>query len=231
MLALALVPLHYGWRLLRWPSPWPHRFLAAATRLCGVRLTIVGRPRRRDVLFVANHASWLDILILGGATGSAFVAKAELRAMPVVGWLAGLNRTIYVERSDRSAIPAQVAAVRAGMAAGPVAVFPEGTTGDGVVLLPFKAALLQALDPPPPGTVLQPLFLDYGATVAAIAWGEEDGRTNALRLLGRRGSIAVTLHCLDPIDPAAVGDRKALAAAARRRIVEAIAASGAATRA
>lgn len=229
-LVLAYLPLHGGWRLFRQRSPWPRRFLGNAARACGVRLTMVGRPLRRDVFVVANHSSWLDILILGGATGSTFVAKAELERVPVVGWLAGLNRTVYVDRADRRAMPAQIAAIRAAMAGGPVAIFPEGTTGDGTVLLPFKASLLQVLDPPPPGIRLQPLFLDYGPAGVEIAWGDEDGGANALRILGRRGRIDVTLHCLDPIDPAATGDRKAVAAEARRRMVAAVAASGSAMR-
>ena len=194
--------------------------------MCGVRLTIVGEPLRRDSLVVCNHQSWLDILILGGATGAAFVAKAELADVPVVGWMCRLNRTIFIKREDRRALGAQIEAVRAGLAQGPVAIFAEGTTNDGTVLLPFKPALLQVLDPAPAGVRVQPLFLDYGAAAPEIAWGEEDGAVNARRVLGRRGSLPVTLHCLEPFDPAELGDRKAIAAEARRRIVEAIAASG-----
>ena len=194
--------------------------------MCGVRLRVVGEPLRRDSLVVCNHQSWLDILILGGATGAAFVAKAELAEVPVVGWMCRLNRTIFIKREDRRAIAAQIEAVRAGLRQGPVAIFAEGTTNDGTALLPFKPALLQVLDPAPPGVRVQPLFLDYGAAAPAIAWGEEDGAVNARRVLGRRGRLAVTLHCLQPFDPARVGDRKAIAAEARRRIVEAMAVSG-----
>jgi len=225
-LVLLYVPLHYAWKLAGKPSPWPSRFLGAAARMCGVRLTIVGEPLRRDSLVVCNHQSWLDILILGGACGCAFVAKAELASVPVVGWMCRLNRTIFIKREDRRALGAQIEAVRAGLAQGPVAIFAEGTTNDGTVLLPFKPALLQVLDPAPAGVRVQPLFLNYGAVAPEIAWGEEDGAVNARRVLGRRGRLAVTLHCLDPFEPAQVGDRKAVAAEARRRIVEAMAASG-----
>jgi lyso-ornithine lipid O-acyltransferase len=229
LLGLCL-PLHGIWRLLRLRSPWPRRFLWWSARACGAKVTMTGRPPRRDVFVVSNHSSWLDILILGGACGCAFVAKAELERAPLVGWLASLNRTIFVDRADRRAIPAPVATIRAELAQGPVAVFPEATTSDGTVLLPFKPALLQVLDGADPALRVQPLFLDYGPAGPEIAWGDEDGDRNALRLLGRRGTIPVTLHCLDAFSPAEVGDRKAVSAEARRRIAAAIADSGSAMR-
>jgi 1-acyl-sn-glycerol-3-phosphate acyltransferase len=223
---LLLVPgylmMHGAWRVVGRPSPWPTRFLAAAARACGVRASLVGEPLRQDVMVVANHLSWLDILILGGTCGCAFVSKAELEGVPVIGWLATLNRTIFIRRDERRAVPAQIAAIQAGMAAGPVAIFPEGTTGDGVTLLPFKPALFGALDPPSPGARLQPVFLDYGNLAAEVAWGEEGGAANARRVLGRVGTIAVRVHCLKPIDPVAAGGRKAIAATARERIEEAL---------
>ena len=225
---LLLVPgylmMHGAWRAVGRPSPWPTRFLAAAARACGVRATLVGEPLRRDVLVVANHLSWLDILILGGTCGCAFVSKAELGAVPIIGWLAALNRTIFIRRDERRAVPAQIAAIQAGMVAGPVAIFPEGTTGDGVTLLPFKPALFGVLDPPPSGGRLQPVFLDYDRIAAEVAWGDEDGTTNARRILARAGTIAVTVHCLEPIDPVSAGGRKALAVIARERIEDALAA-------
>ena len=94
--ALAVVlPLHVLWRLLRLPSPWPRLFLGSVARIVGARPRIVGTPLRRDVVFIANRLSWIDIPLLAGATGSAFVAKAELRAVPIVGWLCTLNCTIF----------------------------------------------------------------------------------------------------------------------------------------
>lgn len=232
-LAAALVlflPLHGFWRLVRAPSPWPSRFLGSAAWICGVRKRTVGRPVRRDVFNIANHSTWLDILILGGAAGSAFVAKAELKRAPLVGFLAGLNRTVYVDRADRRAMHAQIAEIREAIHDGPVTIFCEGTTSDGTVLLPFKASLLQVLEPPVPGMRVQPFFLDYGAAAAEIAWGQEDGQANALRLLSRPGTIPCTVHCLEPFDPAQYGGRKGVAAEARRRIVAAMAAAASAMR-
>jgi 1-acyl-sn-glycerol-3-phosphate acyltransferase len=104
-----------------------------------------------------------------------------------------------------------------------VTIFPEGTTSDGTGLLPFKGSLLAVLEPPPPGVLVQPVHMDYGAATEAIAWvGDEPGQANALKVMARRGGFAVTLHFLDPFDPRDFPGRKGIAAEARRRIAEAM---------
>ncbi|MDR6788198.1 1-acyl-sn-glycerol-3-phosphate acyltransferase [Sphingomonas sp. BE138] len=218
---IVALALHGTWRLVRARSPWPRRFLGWVARIVGARVRVVGTPLTRDAVLLANHVTWIDIPALAGATGAAFVAKAELRDAPVVGWLCTLNRTLFVKRGDRMGVDAQVAALRAQLGgAQPVAIFPEGTTGDGVTLLPFKAGLLAALAPPPPDVRVQPVRIDYGAATPDVAWvGAEDGARHARRVLNRRGTFAVTLHFLTPFVPE--GDRKAIAAAARARIAEA----------
>ncbi|SEJ40187.1 lyso-ornithine lipid acyltransferase [Sphingomonas sp. OV641] len=224
VLALLLaVPLHLLWRLVRLPSPWPKWFLGSVARIIGARRRTIGTPLRRDVVFVSNHLSWMDIPILAGRNGSAFVAKAELRAVPLVGWLCTLNGTIFVRREDRMAVADQINALRDALAeAWAITIFPEGTTGDGKALLPFKAALLAVLDPPPPGVMVQPVRIDYGPATAELAWvGDEPGTSHALRVLRRRGSFAATIHFCDPFDPHDFPGRKAIAAEARARIAAA----------
>ena len=212
--------LHGIWRLIRRPSPWPQRLLGSIARIVGARTEIVGTPLTRDVVFISNHVSWTDIPILAGATGTAFVAKAELRQVPLIGWLCTLHRTVFVERGKRLDAAAQVDRLRASLADDhPVTIFPEGTTGDGHTLLPFKAALLGALDPPPAGLRVQPVFIDYGRVTDSIAWiGDESGASHATRLLCRPDTFPVVLRFAEPFDPAAIGGRKAIAAEARRRI-------------
>ncbi len=221
---IACLPLHYGWRLFRARSPWPRLFLRWVAFAAGLRVTIRGEPLRRDVLFLANHVSWLDILLVGGSAGAAFVSKAEVRNWPVIGWLAGLNRTVYVERAKRGDVRGQADALREALCAGqPVALFPEGTTEGGHETLPFRASLLSSLFPPLPGIRVQPVAIDYGPLVHEIAWvGEEGAGANARRILSRRGTIPVTLSFLAPIDPAEAGDRKALAAAAQAEVEAAL---------
>lgn len=218
-----MVPVHLLWRLFRLPSPWPRLFLGALARVIGARRRVIGAPLRRDVVFLSNHLSWMDIPLIAGATGSAFVAKADLRDVPLVGWLCTLNRTIFVRREDRLGIAAQIAQLRAALAdTWAIALFPEGTTGDGAALLPFKAALLEVLDPPPPGVRVQPVRIDYGAATRELVWiGDEPGRDHAARLLRRRGTFIATLRFCDPFDPCDHPGRKAIAAEARARIAAA----------
>jgi 1-acyl-sn-glycerol-3-phosphate acyltransferase len=219
---LVCLPLHYLWRLFG-PSPWPRRFLGLVARAAGMRVRVVGLPLERDVLFLANHLSWLDIVLLAGASGTAFVAKAEVASTPLVGWLATLNNTVFVARSERGAVRGQAHSLRTALASGqPVALFPEGTTEGGPDILPFRASLLAALYPPLPGVKVQPVALDYGAAANDLAWvGEESGLSNFRKVLARRGTTPVTVQFLAPVDPAR-GDRKALASAAHAEIVEAL---------
>ena len=223
-----MIPLHLLWRLFGLESPWPRRALWWVGRSAGLRVRVRGTPLRSHVLFLANHSSWLDIMAIAGASGAAFVAKAEVRSWPVIGWLAGLNRTIYVERSDRTAVRGQADALRTALGTGQaVALFPEGTTDGGQEILPFRASLLASLFPPLSGIRVQPVAIDYGAAGSDIAWtGDEPAAANVRRVLSRRGTIAVTVSFLAPIDPAAAGDRKALAAAAQAEVAAALGASG-----
>jgi 1-acyl-sn-glycerol-3-phosphate acyltransferase len=230
LLALAVlvhVPMHYLWRLIRLPSPWPRWFLGNAARIAGARVHRIGTPLKRDVFYVSNHISWIDILALGGASGTAFVAKAEIGTSPVVGWLAGLNRTVYVKRENRLGVADQINQLRDALADNwAITIFPEGTTTDGKSLLPFKTPMLRVLEPPPPGVMVQPVLLDYGEVSEEIGWiGQERGLNNARRILSRRGSFELRVHFLEPFHPRDFPGRKAIAAESRRRIEAALVAA------
>lgn len=190
-----------------------------AARAVGVRVSVTGTPLKRDVFFLANHLSWIDILAMGSATGTAFVAKDDVQDLPLVGWLAAQNNTLFIARNRRHAVSQQVDALRVALADHqPMTLFPEGTTGHGHELLPFKPALLSVMLPPPRDLMIQPVYIDYGSAAAAIAWHEPSLATNALRVLARLGALRVTLHFLPPFDPQDYPDRKALAAESRKRI-------------
>ena len=224
---LFCVPLHYLWKLLRLRSIWPQIFLGFAGACCGVRVRVEGVPVRARILVAANHVSWLDVLVLGGAAPVVFVARADVQGWPLVGWAAGLNDSIFVARDVRSSVRGQADTLREALAAGrAVALFPEGTTEGGSGLLPFRASLFASLFPPLPGVRVQPVAIDYGEAAADVLWvGDEGFGVNAKRILSRPGTLPVTLRFLAPIDPHEAGDRKALAARSQQEVAEALGAS------
>jgi len=118
------------------------------------------------VLLVANHISWLDIVVMLAAHYCRFVAKSELKAWPLIGSLATAAGTIYIERaSTRDALRVVHHLAECLQAGDVLAVFPEGTTGDGVAVLPFHANLLQAaIAAPAPAQAVGLRFVD--------AWGQ-----------------------------------------------------------
>lgn len=217
---LVLVPLHYLFRLIKYGSPFPMYFLRWAAWVIGARIRINGVPLKRDVFFMPNHVSWFDIPVLGGVTGSAFVSRAEIADMWMLGWMARLNRTVFVKREARLNIAEQINHLREAVAdTWSVVIFPEGTVTDGHSLLPFKTSMISVLEPPPAGMLVQPIVIDYGPVAEWIAWlDQETGIANARRIFARPGTFTVNLHFLDPFDPHEIGGRKAIAAEARRQI-------------
>lgn len=225
LLFIACVPPHLVSRAFG-RSPWPRRFLKWVAWGAGVEVLCTGAPASRGTLLLANHVSWLDIPVLAGTTGCAFVSKAEVRYQWFLGWLADQNETIYIDRTDRRSLHGQVAALTNGlMRPQPLALFPEGTVGDGGTLLPFKPSLLSAVAPPPEGIVIRPVAIDYGSAAPIIGWGTgEPGVANFFRVLGRKGRISVVVRLLQAIPPDP--DRKVMARAAHDAIAEALAPSG-----
>lgn len=119
---------------------------AQMLRILGIGLTVRGQaPAAGPVLLVANHLSWLDILVMHAARHCRFVAKSEVRHWPLIGTLATGAGTLYIERAKRRDAMRVVHHMADSLRAGDVvAVFPEGTTSDGTALLPFHANLIQA---------------------------------------------------------------------------------------
>ncbi len=124
---------------------WYHRHVAA---IFGIQIRTVGeRVAGEGVLLVANHTSWVDIVIFSAVAPISFVAKAEVAQWPFFGTLARLQRTVFVERARRSATGDVRDTIRARLLAGDALVlFPEGTSHDGNTVLPFKSALLGAAE-------------------------------------------------------------------------------------
>ena len=220
LLFCVCVPLHLLTKVLFARSEWPRRFLGWSAWVCGARVETAGAPIGPHTLLVCNHTSWLDILVLAGATGCAFVSKAEL-GHPLIHWMADQNHTLYVRRNHRRGAPQQAEAIARKLGdPQPLALFPEGTTGPGTHLLPFRSTLLSAVAPLPSGVTVRPVAIDYGEAAPEIGWYDERGKDNVLRILGRKRPIPVSVRILDPLSP--MNDRKALAEAARDAILDAL---------
>jgi 1-acyl-sn-glycerol-3-phosphate acyltransferase len=216
--------LHNVWRLFRVPSPWPRLFLLSISWTSGIATATSGKRIRKNVFYAANHHSWIDIPVVSGVTGCTFVANDGIEKWPLIGWLCKINNTIFVNRENRLGVGDQIDDLREAMSGEqPVTIFPEGTTHDGSGLLPFKPSLFAALVPPPPGMMVQPVFLTYGRHTRRVAWvGEEKVTENFWRLLSYIKPITATMHFLEPFDPAHFPDRKAISAEVRQRIAEAM---------
>ena len=214
-------PVHILTKALFGGSPWPRRFLGAAGWIIGARVRVAGPPTERHTLLIANHTSWLDILVLGGSVGCKFVSKDEL-GHPFVHWLADQNSTVYVKRSHvKGAKDQAIAIAKALEGSAPVALFPEGTTGPGTHLLPFRSTLLEAANFAARDVTIRPVAIDYGKEAATeIGWWQQPGKDNVLRLLGRRGTLPVTVRLLPPLDRS--GDRKQLTHQAREAIAQSL---------
>jgi len=223
LLLIALIPVHYLFELLTGRSSIPGRFLGAIATIAGVHITVYGRKVRRGAFFIANHVSWIDIPALAGSTGTAFVGHDGLASMPALRWLCALNDTVFVARHDRRSVADQAAQVREALDEnGALTIFPEGTTSDGTDLLPFKSALLSAIEPVPPGIEVQPVLLDY-EEAPEIAWvGDDPGLDNFLRILARKRPVRLAIHFLEPLSGEAATDRKTMAAASREAIARAM---------
>jgi 1-acyl-sn-glycerol-3-phosphate acyltransferase len=192
---------------------WWHRRLG---RCLGLRIEQRGVPVS-GALFALNHVSWLDIPVVGGLEPVRFVSKAEVRRWPLIGWLAGLAGTLFLQRGAHQA-SALAETIREQLRLGAtVGIFPEGTTGDGRALRRFHARLFSAAA----GDVqVQPVAIRYGHGVEpdqiAPFIGDDSLLPHLWRVL-RHPGLAVTASFLTPIEVRALS-RKQLAVAARDAI-------------
>lgn len=223
-LTFPLMPVQAALLLLKSPlaERLPRFYHRLVCRILGIVIERRGaESSARPTLFVANHTSYLDIEILGASIPGFFVSKADVDGWPLFGWLARLQRTVFIDRKRRS-IRDQRDALSARLRAGErLILFPEGTSGDGQRLLPFKSALFGAvteaagqditvqpvsvaylrLDGMPLGRSYRPLFAWYGdMALAPHLW--------TMLGLGRLG-VRVTFH--PAVSAVAFPSRKALA--------------------
>ncbi|WP_029077199.1 lysophospholipid acyltransferase family protein [Kaistia adipata] len=203
-----------------------------AARLLGLKVRIEGAPATdRPLLLVSNHVSWVDIVTLGSLLPVSFIAKSEVGGWPVVKWLARLQRSVFIDRTRRTATASANSAIAARLAADEALVlFAEGTTGDGVAVLPFRSALVGAArdaggaDTP---ILVQPVAIVYlgfqglpigRLRMSEIAWhGDMDLAPHLVGLIDI-GAIDAVVAFGTPIVFGPDSDRKAVTARAEAEV-------------
>jgi lyso-ornithine lipid O-acyltransferase len=148
LITAVLMPFQAASLLFNWPTRRSipvlyHRLLCA---LIGVRVEVKGAPpAERPLLILANHSSWLDIAVITSVLSVVFVAKREVARWPFFGWLAKLQRSVFVDRGRRHRTGKASSEIAARLIEGDaVVLFAEGTSSDGNRVLPFRTALLGA---------------------------------------------------------------------------------------
>jgi 1-acyl-sn-glycerol-3-phosphate acyltransferase len=166
LLPFQLIGIAFGLRLQRRIPQLYHRAFCV---LAGVRIRVIGqRSRQAPVLILSNHVSWLDICVITALAPVVFIAKSEVERWPVFGWLAKLQRSIFIERGRRQKTGAATREIAGRLLGGDaVVLFAEGTSSDGTRTLPFRSALIGAVhhalaDSTDQSTItVQPLSLAY----------------------------------------------------------------------
>jgi len=225
MLTVPLMPVQ-AMLLLTAPSlarRLPHAYHRLVCRIMGIELDIRGSiSAERPTLFVANHVSYLDVEVLSAAVPTCFVAKREVASWPLFGWLARLQRTVFVDRRSAGVANERDDLARRLDEGENVVLFAEGTSGDGNRLKPFKSALFSAADCTVRGAplVVQQVSIAYtrldGLPIGRqwrpfFAWyGAMNMAPHLFSAIGI-GKLTVTVEFHAPVTFAQFGSRKALA--------------------
>ncbi|MFC3459586.1 MULTISPECIES: lysophospholipid acyltransferase family protein [Massilia] len=200
---------------------WSRRLLA----ICGVRVEEApGNAALEHALFVSNHVSWLDIFVINALHPCRFVAKAEIRAWPVLGWLVAAAGTVFIARGNRRELRHIFKGIVNVLGEGErVAFFPEGTVAQQGQVLPFHANLFEAaIDA---GVQVQPCALAYldeaGNWHPNVDYVGEITFVDSILTILRGGPIRARLACLAPLD-AKGAHRRELAQAAHDAVASAL---------
>ncbi len=207
-------------------TPYITQFVCRnAFRVLGMRFIQRGAPMSGPGAVVANHTSWLDIFALNAAKRIYFVSKSEVARWPGIGWLARATGTVFIRR-DRSEARSQTDIFRARLMAGhKLLFFPEGTSTDGLQILPFKTTLFEAFFDPTlrDHIAVQPVTVNYHAPKDADRrfygwWGDMSFGTHFLTTLAapRQGAVEVIYHA--PLPVAEFAGRKPLAKACEAQV-------------
>jgi 1-acyl-sn-glycerol-3-phosphate acyltransferase len=193
--------------------------------LLRIRVRVIGEPvRDRAVLFVSNHVSWADIIVIGSLAPIAYVAKSEVGNWPLVGATARMQRTVFVDRARRQRTGDAVAEIVSRLASGTsMVLFAEGTSSDGNRVLPFRSALVGAVKEAGAraehGILIQPMSICYtglnGIPMGrqhrpTVAWYGDLDFMPHIKTLIERGAIDAVVSYGDPVAADGSADRKAM---------------------
>lgn len=201
---------------------WSRRVL----RALGVTLRAQGQLAPGAKMLVANHVSWLDVMVLHALCPQArFVAKSEVRRWPVLGRLVAGAHTFFVERQRPHEARQTVAAIAAALRTGAtVVLFPEGTTSDGQSVLPFRSSLLQAALAG--GTVVRPVALRYADAHQRPSrhapYIDDDTLLGSLWRTARAEQLVAEVRVLPALAGTDAADRRVLAVALRNAVQAAL---------
>lgn len=171
--------------------------------LCGLRVSVEGTPMREHGALVCNHCSWSDIFVLRSAAQMYFVAKAEVRGWPVLGFVASQTGTMFIERKRAEAKRQENQFYERLHIGDRLCFFPEGTSSDGLRVLPFKSSLFSAFLTPDLRDEIwvQPVTLFYEAPSGHAAsffgwWGVTGFGEHLMKVLAlsRGNRVQVTFH-------------------------------------
>jgi lyso-ornithine lipid O-acyltransferase len=221
-----------------WAKRLPHWFHRVCCRIFGFRVEVRGDiSRHHPTLFVCNHSSYSDITILGAVIPGSFVAKAEVAGWPLFGWLAKLQRTVFVDRRVRTTANQRDAMAERLARGDNLILFPEGTSDDGNRVLPFKSSLLSVAEYRSETGVplaVQPVSVSYprldGMPLGRhwrpmVAWyGDMDMAPHLWTLVGL-GVITAVVEFHPVVTVRELGSRKALAEHCYRVISDGVAAA------
>lgn len=198
---------------------WLQRHSRRALRIFKLQIQVAGQIPTKGLL-ISNHLSYVDILVISSVMPAVFVAKREVRFWPLVGWLAQLGGTLFVNRERRTQVGETAGEIQAALdSGGLVVLFPEGTSSDGTGVLPFKSSLLEpaASGSHPVSVACIRYALEGGNAASEICyWGDHTFLPHLLHLLSRRG-FGVSLQ-LAPFVPMS-SDRKELARQMRKEVL------------
>jgi 1-acyl-sn-glycerol-3-phosphate acyltransferase len=225
-----------GWSLAQRLPVFYHRICC---RIMGMHVTIRGhRSRVQPTLFIANHSSYLDIMVLGSLVPASFVAKAEIAGWPFFGTLAKLQRSVFVDRQRQNTHLQRDEMQKRIDDAENLILFPEGTSDDGTTVKPFRSALLSVAErrvgPGQTPLTLQPVSVAYtrlnGVPLGIglrplVAWyGDMDLAPHLGRFLGL-GDIEVVVEFHPTVTIESFGSRKALTDHCFREVASGVAAA------